>query len=354
MPTALPKRRRAARALVLGAMLFAAGQLLLGQVAERYVRLRDPLFGDKFTRLQRLVNGPSQAEVVVMLGSSRTGLGFHGRVFTEEFARGSRPLVGFNYGTPAAGPVTAKVYFDRLLARGIRPAMLIVEVLPANLAEGHGGPFERHFFLADRMVSAERATVLGYGFEPAKVNPRWWRTVLIPSFALRFELFSRIAASWLPWQVRFDWSRGSDEYGWGTSQQQQAGADFLASGTARARTEYGPTLANLHPGGDATRALEDLLDQARALGIPTALVMMPESKAFRELLPADGDARLMSFLRNLSERTGARLVDARRWLPDENFSDGHHMFARGAETFTRRLARECVAPELGIRLGASP
>ena len=352
MPTAPPNRRRAARALLAGVLLFVAGQLLLGQVAEHYVRLRDPLFGDKFARLAKLTRGGR--EVVVMLGSSRTGLGFHGRILTEEFARSSRAVVGFNYGTPAAGPVTAKVYFDRLNARGVRPAMLIVEVLPANIADGHGGPVERNWFHADRLVSGERATVLGYGFDPAKVEPRWWRTVLVPTYALRFELFSRVAASWLPWQVRFDWSRGSDDYGWGTSAQQAAGAGQLALGTDKARAEYAPTLADLRPGGGAARALEDLLAEARGLGIPTAIVLMPEGAVFREMLPADGDARLLGFLTALSGRTGAQVVDARRWLPDENFSDGHHMFARGAEAFTRRLARECVAPALGVAPGGKP
>ena len=352
--TAAPQRRRRAwRSLLAGAALFVVGQLTLGQVAEHYVRLRDPLFGDKFARLERLVHPKSggEREVVVMLGSSRTGLGFHGRVLTEEFADTSRPVVGFNFGTPAAGPVTAKVYFERLIDRGIRPALLLVEVLPANLADGHGGPVERHWFHSDRLVSAERGVVLGYGFEAAKVQPRWWKTVLVPSYALRFEMVSRIAASWLPWQVRFDWSRGSDEYGWGTSQKQQADAGRLARGTAQARAEYGPTLATLTPGGGAARALEDLLGRAKELGIPAALVLMPEGDAFRDMMPPDREAALTDYLQGLSARTGVKLVDARQWLPDENFSDGHHMFARGAEAFTRRLGREVVAPELGIDIG---
>ena len=40
-------------------------------------------------------------------------------------------------------------------------------------------------------------------------------------------------------------------------------------------------------------------------------------------------------------------VDAREWLPDSSFSDGHHMLRPGAELFSDRLNREVIAPWVG-------
>jgi len=355
VPTArtadVPNIRAARRAVAAGLLLFAASQLALGVTAEYYPRLRDPLYGDKFAKLQRRLTdvtaaGPRPA-VVVMLGSSRTGLAFHGKVMERRLAADlGRPAVAFNYGTPAAGPVTQLVYFDRLLAAGVRPDLLLVEVLPSMLADGHGGPGERHWFYADRLTSSERATVVHHGFDGRAVNARWRRSVLLPAYTLRFQIASRLAPSWLPWQVRFDWSRGSDECGWGTTQRQEVGDDQLGRGIDQARLEYAPTLADYHPGGPAAAALRELVGRCHAAGVPVRLVLMPEGSVFRRWLPPAGEARLTAFLANISTKSDVPVTDARTWLPDADFYDGHHMFARGAEAFTDRLGREVVAPIL--------
>ena len=70
--------------------------------------------------------------------------------------------------------------------------------------------------------------------------------------------------------------------------------------------------------------------------MPVRLVLMPESRAFRGLYGPGADDRLRAVL-------PAGVVDAREWLPDDAFNDGHHMLARGAEAFTDRLGREVVA-----------
>ena len=238
------------------------------------------------------------------------------------------------------------VYLNRLLAAGVRPNLVLVEVLPAMLADGHGGPVERHWFLADRLLAAERATVIRYGFDAAAVEHRWWRSVLTPSATLRFQLVSRVAPSWLPWHVRFDWSRGADDAGWGTTQSQEAGEAQLAKGTGQARAEYAPTLADYHPGGPAVAALGELLAVCRAHSVPVRLVLMPEGEEFRGWLPTAGNDRLRAALGAVTAGTGVGVTDARDWLPNGDFYDGHHMFARGAERFTGRLTDAVIVPLL--------
>ena len=48
-----------------------------------------------------------------------------------------RPIVAFNFGIPAAGPVTNALNLRRLLAAGVAPDLVLLEVLPAHL-DGRG------------------------------------------------------------------------------------------------------------------------------------------------------------------------------------------------------------------------
>ncbi len=327
---------RARRSVLWGAGLFAAANLATGVVAERYVRLRDPLYGDKRVKLTpKLATGKP---LVVMLGSSRTGLAFHGKRLEV-----TQPVAAFNYGIPAAGPVTQLVCLDRLLADGVRPAVLLVEVLPAMLQDDHGPPRESAWLYADRLTGAERATVVRHGFPAATVDKRWLESVLIPAYALRFQIMCRISPSALPWPLRFDWSRGADECGYGSLVEQNPPAEDRARRFAQTRAEYAGILAGYRPGGPAVAALRELLETCRAAGVPVRLVLMPESSEFRQMYGPGASDRLLATLRELP----APLVDARDWLPDGEFNDGHHMLTAGAERFTDRLAGEVVAPLLG-------
>jgi hypothetical protein len=340
-------RRTAPRALAWGVAVFAVAQLGLGLAAELYPRLRDPLYGDKLVKLQRRL--PAEpTPTVVMLGSSRTGLGFHGkhaeRVLAAELGR---PAVAFNYGVPASGPVTHLVYLNRLLRDGVAPDLVLVEVMPSMLTGGPGAPLEKNWFFADRLTFREQDTVIRHGFPAEAVRGRWRESVLVPAYALRFQLMSRISPSWLPWQLRFDWSRGSDECGWGTTAAQSVDPARRTRGVDQARAEYAAILAGLQPGGPAVAALEELLAVCRGRGIAVRLVLMPEGTLFRGFYGPGVSDRLMVFLAALTDRAGVpRVVDCRGWLPDGAFYDSHHMFADGAQAFTDRLTREVIAPAL--------
>jgi hypothetical protein len=340
-------RRTAPRAVAWGIALFAAVQLGLGLAAELYPRIRDPLYGDKLVKLQRRLPA-EQTPTVVMLGSSRTGLAFHGKLAEQVLvAELGRPAMAFNYGVPASGPVTHLVYLNRLLADGVTPDVLVLEVMPSMLIDGPGAPLEKNWFYADRLTFAEQETVIRHGFPAGDVRERWWKSVLVPAYTLRFQLMSRISPSWLPWQLRFDWSRGSDECGWGTTARQSIGDTGRARRIDQARAEYAPLLAVLYPGGPAVRALEELLAVCRDRGIAVRLVLMPEGSAFHGFYGPGVNDRLVAFLNALTDRAGVpRVVDCRGWLPDAAFYDSHHMFAAGAEAFTDRLTREVIAPTL--------
>jgi hypothetical protein len=113
-------------------------------------------------------------------------------------------------------------------------------------------------------------------------------------------------------------------------------------GFARATAEYRDILATFKAGGGGTRALADIVALCREKAIPVRFVLMPEADDFRALYPPQTGDRLDAFLREL----GAECIDAREWVPQSGFTDGHHLLRGGAATFSERLTREAIAPQL--------
>lgn len=346
-----PARHRARGTVLWAVGAFAAIQLGLGLAAEAYPRLRDPLYGDKFAKLRKKLDAaPAGSATVVMLGSSRTGLAFHGwRAEQLLAAEAGRSAVAFNFGIPASGPVTHLIYLNRLLKSGVVPDVLIVEVLPSMIHDDPAGPLERQWFYADRIAFSERRELTDHGFDAAAVRDRYARSVLLPAYTLRFQLMCRLAPSWLPWQVRFDWSRGADECGWGKFMSQTVDPERRKLGIDQARNEYAAVYGCLTPGGGGAAALRELLATCKAKGIAARLVLMPEGTPFARWYGPGANGRLMAFLRGVSAEYDAPLTDAQNWLPDEAFSDAHHMLESGAAAFTDQLIREAVVPAVKIR-----
>ena len=143
MPTlqrAAPARRTRAqlqaraRTVVLGAV----GLFLLAQIGLRGViefarpELRDPVFEIKYRQYVRLRHqaGPAAASVVFM-GSSLSAHGVRADLVDQPVAAAlGRPAFGFNLGTNGSGPFTHRVYLQRLLQRGDKPDLVILELSP--------------------------------------------------------------------------------------------------------------------------------------------------------------------------------------------------------------------------------
>jgi hypothetical protein len=273
---------------------------------------------------------------VLFLGSSRTGLAF-------DALRADDRLDGvscFNFGLPAAGPVCELLTLNRVLAAGVRPTLVLIEVLPAMLHESPAGPRERAFLAGDRFSAGEVRTAVRFGFPRDETTTRWATARLAPWWAYRFPLWGRVAPSWLGYDVRCDWGRTADAGGWNVPIRDEVTDDERLAGDARARDEYGAPLAVLAPGGGAADALREILATCRAEGIAVRLVLLPESTTFRALYGPGVDDRLLAFLKGMD----APLLDLRDWMPDSAFSDGHHLLRPGAVAFTERLAADVIAP----------
>jgi hypothetical protein len=346
------RRRFALRSVSLGLLLLAILQIALGFAAEESLYLRDPGYEDKAIRLARQEARNPTGPRVVMLGTSRAAAAFDAGSLRNAMGNG----VAFNFGIPASGPVTHIIYLKRLLKDGHKPDLLILEVLPPSLADApgvergrptdHVDPLEARFLFGDRLRHSELDDAIGYGFPAESVKRDWRQSVTVPFYSLRFPIMGRLMPSAQPWHLRFDWSRGCDEFGWGAPFAATVTPEEYAAGLERAKHEYRAILADMRPNGGASRALTDIAALCHREGIPLKLVMMPEATGFRAIYPPVVVERIRAFLQGLCREHGCELIDAREWLPDSGFTDGHHVLKSGAAIFTNRLRDEVVMPKL--------
>ena len=103
---------------------------------------------------------------------------------------------------------------------------------------------------------------------------------------------------------------------------------------------YSPGLSRFRLGKIPTKALRELLDLCRREKLPAALVVMPESSAFRSWYSPEARTAIRGLLDQLNQTYGVEVIDAERWVADEDFEDGHHTLLHGADVFTYRLYAE--------------
>ncbi len=337
-----------------GALVWALPSFVLLQVGlavatEKWLpQWRDPFYGYKAVRLrQRTVAEANPAPSIVMLGSSRTGFGLQGQPAEEQLARqlGSR-LVVYNFGTPGAGPCIELIYLKRLLAAGIRPKLLLLEVLPPLLGGPGPVPMEANWLAGSRLSLRELRLLERHGFPKTVQRADWWQALPLPWYGHRFALVSWLCPPLLPYQLRQDWGRGADDSGWIPLLASNLTPEEYQRNIERARRAYFDWLRDFRLCEPACRAQREILDICRQERIPVALVLMPEATQFQSWYPPAVWAEIETFLNQLSREYAVPIINARNWIRDEDFSDSHHLMRHGAEVFTARLTSEVLLPLL--------
>jgi hypothetical protein len=307
---------------------------------------RDPIFGVKIRLLtQRTIAAPTRVPTVVMVGSSRVENGLLAQALETQLATASgQPMVAFNFGLSGAGPVTEQLVVRRMLAAGIRPDLLVIEVLSPTLA-GQIMPSEIGRLPADRLYLHELPVVARYGADLTDLRSEWWQGLVVPAFSHRYAILACTLPQFLPGRVPFDSLRRIDSWGVGELPGKPTPEGYEHN-VKLMLANYRPSLTDFRLGGPACEGLRDLLELCRREHVRPMLVLMPEGRPFRALYSADTWAQIETFLTGLSREFDAPLVNAREWVPDEYFTDSHHLLPGGAARFTQRLGRDHIAPLL--------
>jgi hypothetical protein len=347
--TASRRLRSGRKADLLWALVaFLGGQFALIVYADQcFPGLYDREYGCRLDLLRagRAVspNGP----LLVVLGSSRIGMAvLPERLPLLRSPQGER-VVPFNFSHQEAGPLYNLLQTHRLLRQGLRPRWLVVELCPLFWPEEHAG------LCSDGATAGDLPVLLGH-VPRSKVLWHYLCARLVPAYQHRQAVLQRFApllsteAHWTD-RIRLGPLGGDEEW---TAQTcidpvQRDGRRRLLLGK----------VASMPPrrvSRSFDRATRDLLDLCQRHGIEVVLLITPEDAFFRASYPQPVLQAFESYVAGLSAEYGVAVCDARTWLGDDVFSDGHHTLLPGAEQFTLRLHAAVLEPLVAGRLRPAP
>ncbi|MBN9119020.1 MAG: hypothetical protein J0I06_07640 [Planctomycetes bacterium] len=337
-PSRSPKFAR--RAFRWTLVAFLALQVLLSLVVEVWhPELADPQYGHRLKVLRAKRAAEPDRPLVLALGSSRTEVALR----PSYLADGPRDPLVFNMARGGVSQVMNLLVLERLLADGVRPDLLLLEVLPSSLAEEGWGTTTPAVTFRD-LPESVRYPIGGkayfYLLKARALPVHKYRRGLMQAYGPPGAPANPDATMW-------------DDTGAGTVMiPEEAKPDQRLRGTHFARGQYLNKLRAYHIAPAADRATRAFLARCRTERIPVVLYLMPESNEFRSWYPPEALRTLDGYLADLRREFPLPLVDARTWLPDEVFWDGHHVLKRGAHAFTTRFANEVITPAMRAGLAA--
>ncbi|HEV3343783.1 MAG TPA: DUF1574 family protein [Pirellulales bacterium] len=322
--------------------MFATLQLGLSIVMDEWLpTLHDPEYGCKLAHLKQRQKEHPHHSLVLVLGSSRSGVGLDPESFARRVAPDGREALVFNFAITGCGPVQELQILRRLLRHGARPERLLIEVHPLLLHQ-ESGASEESWLEVRRMDWRDLALVSQFAFDRRGLVWRWCRSRVCPWYSNRFLILNRLGRCWLDPRTQFDPWTGLTGYGWLPYFKNEVTPEEFQRGTEFAKQEYGRMFQDYRVTEQAHRALEALLGLCRQEAIETALFVMPEGSQFRACYTAAARGQIDDYLAQVSRQWDVPVYDATTWCPDADFWDSHHLLSRGATSFSRRFGSQVV------------
>lgn len=297
----------------------------------------DREYAARLVQLQaRLAEQPGRP-LMLVIGSSRCLLGFQPQWLpAADGAQRRQPLV-FNFSHTGAGPLMNLLEVRRLLRAGIRPQTIVLEVMPPYLANEWRAVYAHGVEAADAAV-VHRSTG-NWSFVEDTLR---WR--LAPWYYCRQALLGR-------WAPRFTAGEFIPVGPCGSFPhlEESVAEDERQRRVRHEREAYTDALQNFAVSGSSRRAMHELAGLCRREQIELILLLTPEGSEFQRWYTPEARRQVDQFCGELREWYDLELIDARDWLSDDQFSDSHHMLARGAREFTRRLAARVLPHALAGR-----
>ena len=325
--TSKKRSTKARNALGLTLIFLVLSQFGLAAAIDSWLpSFRDSVFGPKAVQLLHRLHdakgsGNGNGKFAVVLGSSHVACALNGRQMEMELAPElGEPLLVYNFGCPGAGSITQYLNLGRLLARQVKPDLVMLEVFPPWLAGP--GPVEEAYLPAERLERADLAHLEKCGFPMGNLRRVWWQAQLVPWYSHRCSILNSTSPWLLPFCKRQDWSFISDAWGWrsfGT-----VSADIRSLRTRFSVPRFQPYFWDYCLADSTCEALRQSLAACRLRQIPVAVILMPEGTRHLALYPAAARKQIRAFLEEVSCQFHVPVIDAREWLEDDDFVDGHH------------------------------
>jgi hypothetical protein len=328
--------RRGRACLLWGLAAFVAVQLSLGLLIDQaWLDVRDPDHAVRLRDFQEVRAREPDAPLVVALGSSRMK---HGLMADRlhPTVNGRLALV-YNFGRTGGGPVMQLLTLRRLLADGVRPDGVFVEIMPGFFNRQPGRLLEEKDLDGALLRTDELVRAWRYGTNNWLLTGNWGLGRGLPCYRYAAELAQQLPFNQAPHAPGSFYRNGWLALRNSVTQEERR------KYTAMTLNQYQTLLLNYRLAPQPIKAVHDLLALCRRNGIRACLVALPEGTEFRALYDPAAVPAIDSLMAELRRDYGTPAIDARQWIPDDDFMDSHHLLPSGAEVFTDRLGVELAA-----------
>jgi len=349
-----PSPGRARNALIWSTLFFAAVQVGLLVLREHHLpELRDREYALKLALLRHRLKAEPRRPLVLLLGSSRMAVGVRPDFLPSCRTADGRDALIFNFATLGAGPITELLWLHRLLDDGVRPDYVVVEYWPPYWCQEGEAAEEKRVLRVDRLTWDDLSVLRRFSRRP--LSKEWCLSRLTACSSDRYLLLKRFAPSWLPADpLRHDQDRWQtfDNLGWLPYLQPWEDISFRppASVVESAQKELQSALGTFAASEVSARAMKEMLALCRHNNIRTLLLYLPEAEQLRQEYPEAVRGCVDDTLRRLCADWSVPAADTRGWSADADFSDGHHLYPRGAVAYSRRFGAELLRPFLAVSI----
>ena len=344
-PARRGRRLRARQILIQSALIFLLAQIIPGWfLLGSGQTWRDPIFQARLELLQRQNQDHPDWPIVALVGSSRFLYGVDLGTLTNLAKAEGQPITPACFALHGGGPSTQLLMTRRLLRAGVKPNLLVAELVPSLLDErALPDDLEAHRLPTSSLVQQDLELLERYTrVDRAEAQYEWRLANLVPLYTFRFALISAVCPRLLPLPQRTDAAMAFNDLTQGNSPLAALTPGQRQAWLSQARHEHAPRLEKVKENSLASQALLELGELCRREGIPLMVLLTPEGPAFQSWY-TPSTRREMEVLVNRLTVLGATVIDAQTWLPDEAwFADSHHLLPQGGLAFTNRLWREAL------------
>lgn len=325
-------------------LTFVGLQAALLVVMDRWPQLRDPEYGLKLGRLSELLAESPGRPLVLVLGSSRSGVGLDPRQIAAD-GEGDQVAVMFNFAQCGAGPIQQLMLLRTLLDHGIRPHHILLELHPLFLNQGCGALREERRVDVSRLERIAAETLADYSLSPARLRRTWWQSRLSMVYAQRQQLLDCFLPRFCVQRPQYATFCQINPWGWLAFSGRGKDEAAKRSLVERAQQEYRDAFPRFAVTDEPDRALRALLTLCRQQGIAVSMYLMPEGGEFRSLYPAAVRQQVAAYLNRLNTEYDFEVHDFTTAMPDAAFADSHHLLPEAVARFSTLFAREVVGSQ---------
>jgi hypothetical protein len=306
----------------------------------------DEEYGLRRDLLRAQLTADPSRPILLGLGSSRIGVGFRPEVLPEISTPDGRPVLFFNGSHLAGGPIMSQLMLHRFVRDGLRPRWILLEAAPllldhdyCSVPTTHATSFDLRYTLPYVPLGKAALVYFRSRLNPFYKHRQYVLETYAPALACEREADDSLLMGPL----------GGCLSGWCPLAMSPEKSEQM---TARVLRDDGPFYGRFKADPKCDRALRDLISWSLKEGIGVTVLLTPESSRLRALYTAEAQQAIARYCEDLESRFGITVIDARTWLEDDGFFDGHHLLRAGSIRLTHRLEARVLRPLVEGRLVA--